>query len=156
MLPIVYENQCRACHPLKFDGEKNAVLPHRLQPPQVHQWLEDYYTAQFLKGDSKLFEQFVSVRPLPGKLPEKETKKAQEFVQGKVDAANRYVWSKSTCGNAMSANENRPTPTASPRPTSPTCGIRTPFSTTPRTGPSIVSSVTPPSPRKGRASTKRR
>ena len=97
MLPIVYENQCRACHPLKFDDEKNAVLPHRLQPPQVHQWLEDFYTAEYLKGNTKLFEQFVSVRPLPGKLPEKETKEALKFVQDKVDAANRYVWSKSTC-----------------------------------------------------------
>ena len=98
MLPIVYENQCRACHPLSFGGAKDAVLPHRLQPPQVHQWLEDYYTAQFLKGDSKLFEQFVSVRPLPGKLPEEETKKVQDIVQGKVQDSERYVWSKSTCG----------------------------------------------------------
>ena len=98
MLPITYENQCRACHPLTFGEEKAAVFPHRLQPPQVHQWLEEYYTTQYLKGDVKPFEQFVPVRPLPGKLPEAETKKVEDIVQGKVRDAERLVWSTSTCG----------------------------------------------------------
>ena len=97
MLPITYENQCQACHPLTFGEEKAAVFPHRLQPPQVRQWLEDYYTAQYLKGNTAPFAQPIPLRPLPGKLPEEETKQALKVVKDKVDTAERYVWSKSTC-----------------------------------------------------------
>jgi hypothetical protein len=115
MLPITYENQCKACHPLKFGEQDNAILPHRLQPPQVRQWLEEYYTAEYLKGDAKPFEQFVPLRPLPGKLPEEETKKVREIVEGQVEKAWRYVWSKPTCGECHDkTNADRIVPTNVP------------------------------------------
>jgi len=95
-VPINYEIDCRSCHPLTFKP-KAGPLPHRLQPNQVHQYLEDYYTAQYLKGNTEAFETFVPLRPLPGKLPEGTTAKVRDVVQGKVQTAERYVWSKATC-----------------------------------------------------------
>jgi Cytochrome c7 and related cytochrome c len=95
-LPINYEIDCRSCHPLTFKP-KAEPLPHRLQPNQVHQYLEDYYTAQYLKGNTEAFETVVPLRPLPGKLPEGTTAKVRDVVQGDVQAAERYMWTKATC-----------------------------------------------------------
>jgi hypothetical protein len=97
-LPINYETDCRSCHPLTFEKEsKGQSLPHRLQPAQVDQYLENYYAAQYLKGNREVFETFVPLRPLPGKLPEGKEAMIRDVIQGKVQNAERYVWSKSTC-----------------------------------------------------------
>ena len=95
-LPINYETDCKSCHPLTFEP-KGQSLPHRLQPTQVDQYLENFYTAQYLKGNQEAFETFVPLRPLPGKLPEGTSAKVRDVVQGKVQTAERYVWSKATC-----------------------------------------------------------
>jgi hypothetical protein len=95
-LPINYETDCKLCHPLTIES-KGQPLPHRLQPAQVDQYLENHFTAQFLKGDQEAFETFVPLRPLPGKLPEATTAKVRDLIQGEVQKAERYVWSKATC-----------------------------------------------------------
>jgi hypothetical protein len=100
MLPITYENQCRGCHPLTFEprGSGDVAVPHGLQLAQVREFLERHYTAEYLKENVKLFEQFVPVRPLPGKLPGEQTEKALKFIQDKVDKAERFLTScKTTC-----------------------------------------------------------
>src|SRR5947207_1130921 len=46
MLPISYENQCRACHPTTFeradenDPHSGKPILHGLQPKEVREWLE--------------------------------------------------------------------------------------------------------------------
>jgi hypothetical protein len=101
MLPIIYENQCRACHPLTFEHRDagDLAVPHRLQPPQVREFLEGHYTAEFLRGNSKLFERFVPTRPLPGQLlPKDEAEQARRQIDRKVDAAEKILSSgKTTC-----------------------------------------------------------
>jgi predicted CXXCH cytochrome family protein len=44
-LPITYEIQCKACHPLdEFDGEdRSHAAPHRLQPEELHTFLRGFY-----------------------------------------------------------------------------------------------------------------
>jgi len=48
-LPITYENQCKACHPLTFDDkEPSLTAPHRAQPAQLHTFLEGTYAARLV------------------------------------------------------------------------------------------------------------
>jgi hypothetical protein len=42
MLPISYDIHCKACHPLAFDDTR-ARAPHRLQPADLHAFLEGVY-----------------------------------------------------------------------------------------------------------------
>jgi len=71
-LPIVYENQCKACHPLQVEdrmadkGAKVLTVPHRKQPVELDRWLSDYFTAQAVRGIAG-FEEMKAPRPLPGK-----------------------------------------------------------------------------------------
>jgi hypothetical protein len=97
MLPITYENQCAACHPLSFDKDAKGSLvsvPHRLQPPQVRQYLERFYSDQLLKGSAA-----VRKRPvvLPGKPPDPEVLKLQDEINRQVDGAACRLLSKCTC-----------------------------------------------------------
>jgi hypothetical protein len=98
-LPINYETDCRGCHvhELTILEGNGKLLPHRLQPDQVHQYLEEYYTGQYLKGNTNVFNTPIPLRPLPGKLPEGTTAKALNVIQGNVQKAERHVWSEATC-----------------------------------------------------------
>jgi hypothetical protein len=101
MLPIVYENQCKGCHPLSFpDGNAGVVhVPHRLQPTDLDTFLESYYTAKFLQGQNPLLEHPARpARPFPGKPADtKEQEKARELIRIQVASAKGYLASKSTC-----------------------------------------------------------
>jgi hypothetical protein len=107
MVPITYENQCAACHPLTFakDPDKHdgayAAIPHRLQPLEVRQYLKDFYTRQYLNGNNQLLERdFQPQRMWPGRQPDPETKKVGETIQRMVDASARILLdkaSKNTC-----------------------------------------------------------
>lgn len=75
MLPISYENQCRACHPTTFDRKDpkdittGQPILHGLQPEGVREFLQGYYTSRFLAGNEALFEVTPGKpRPLPGKV----------------------------------------------------------------------------------------
>jgi hypothetical protein len=102
MLPITYENQCAACHPLAFakDPEKdgaNASVPHRLQPQAVRQYLQDFYTRQYLNGNNALLERdFQRPRIPPGRQPDSETKKAKDAITQKVEVTSRILLDKAS------------------------------------------------------------
>jgi cytochrome c554/c'-like protein len=101
VLPVNYERHCQACHPLTFaaPGPNNtAAVPHRLQPSEAIAWLRGYFTERLTKDDLGLLEQ--SVRPLPGKNPEREaaTRKLGAALQNKIEAAQRILLGPSTCG----------------------------------------------------------
>jgi hypothetical protein len=75
MLPISYENQCQACHPLTIerkvaDDPKPGYLtiPHRLSPQDIHELLKAFFTAQIARGQAGFLEK-KATRPLPGKMP---------------------------------------------------------------------------------------
>lgn len=104
MLPIVYETQCAACHPLTFQpgdpADPNArpkAVPHRLQPADVREYLEAHYTAAYVQGTTGLFERAVPVRRFPGKLPDADVEPVRKVVGQRVHTAERYVFSEATC-----------------------------------------------------------
>jgi hypothetical protein len=104
-LPISYDGQCAACHPLTIERKDpdnpragHVAVPHGLQPKDIHEFLQGYYTARLLEeGKSKLFEQQVNVRAFPGKLPAEETQQVREALDKKVSTAERVLYSKNTC-----------------------------------------------------------
>lgn len=108
MLPVVYENQCQACHPLTFERKDrddppsgHVAVPHRLQPKDLRDFLEGHYTGQILRGKFKLLDQEVPKRPLPGKSPltGQETEKVRKVIGDKVDVALKgLLLGKKTCG----------------------------------------------------------
>jgi hypothetical protein len=101
MLPLVYEKHCQACHPLTLERKANAefvTIPHRLQPQQLHEYLDGYYTRLALAGQSKPFERFVAPRPLPGDVL-KEQGELLRSIRDKVATAEKQLFlGKQTCG----------------------------------------------------------
>ncbi len=78
MQPIVYENQCQACHPLsllrKTAGDPKSgefTVPHRLKPEEIHDLLKNFFTARLAHGETGFLGK-KSTRPLPGKLLDQE------------------------------------------------------------------------------------
>jgi hypothetical protein len=67
MLPVTYENDCRACHPLKFDDKiADKTIPHGLSPRETLDLLRQLYKAQAVEADPSLLRRFVPPRPRPG------------------------------------------------------------------------------------------
>jgi hypothetical protein len=106
MLPITYEANCKACHPLSFerkdpDDPRSGVvsLRHGMQPKEIRAFLEGHYTAQVLKDNVKLFQQFAPSRPLPGKLLDEQKAELLKFIRDKVQAAEKQIFlGRQNCG----------------------------------------------------------
>jgi hypothetical protein len=106
MQPIVYANQCKACHPLTYKDPKDAgsaevKFPHGFQPDRVRHYLAGYYTDEALKGKLNLLEQKIPTRPLPGQLPggKQATETVRALIEDKVGKALTYLLQgKTTCG----------------------------------------------------------
>ncbi len=70
MMPITYENQCKACHPLTINPPGGAsaesdpvTVPHRLQPDKVREFLWQTLAASTLADSQDLLGQRISRRP---------------------------------------------------------------------------------------------
>ncbi len=93
MLPITYENQCQACHPLyKLPG----VVEHRQTPDEIRTALTRAFADDYLRGNAKLLEKpFVPPEPLPSARPEDET--AARAIQEQIETAQKEL-SQEYCG----------------------------------------------------------
>jgi hypothetical protein len=109
MLPITYENQCKACHPLTVEKAKDKTpalsVPHRLQPDALYQFLQDAYVGRYIANNPILLETpFVPPRTLPGKAPVEtkptpEQEKAAAAIGQQVVTAEKILYlGKQTCG----------------------------------------------------------
>lgn len=113
MLPITYDNQCKACHPLTIErpqkpDDKTPVLtvPHRMQPDALYQFLENAYVGRYLANNPSLLETpFVPPRLLPGKPPPEpakpspEQEKARAYIDKQIVNAEKLLYPGNlTCG----------------------------------------------------------
>jgi len=132
MLPVTYDNHCKACHPLTFDAKKpDHVIPHHLQPNEVHAFLWGSLAEEKIK-DPDLRKRLTGTLPIPGKqLREEEEKTRQDIdtttaqreaflFKDMVEVKERYIYSgKTTCGECHHyqglANGSRPTKIAPTR-----------------------------------------
>jgi hypothetical protein len=94
MVPITYENQCKACHPLTFDpSAPNLAVPHRLQPDEVNKFLWGAYASEFIKKRPELAKSAgAPFPPLPGQDLSEADKKAREEIKNKVVAAEQFLY----------------------------------------------------------------
>ncbi|HEV3167292.1 MAG TPA: cytochrome c3 family protein [Isosphaeraceae bacterium] len=106
MLPIVYENQCRACHPL--DVEPRAVadkprtrpleIPHGVQPDELHDSLERTFVARYLSEHPDMLDQPAPLPRMPTKAPSAEAVKARRVIDDQVYLAEKILYlGKQTC-----------------------------------------------------------
>lgn len=89
-LPINYEQQCRACHPLTFDERlPGLTIPHRLQPAEVRTFLWGAYVERAV--DNPAVRQRL-LRPLPLREFREEEDKARQAVAGQLDAVEGFLY----------------------------------------------------------------
>jgi hypothetical protein len=113
MMPIVFENQCRACHPLDISrpgagrrmvraededrgGEKplpSLVVPHGHQPAAIHEFLSNGIAAQLLTTNPALGDR----RRMPGPIT-REAQTVREAIEASVLQAEQGLYQgKQTC-----------------------------------------------------------
>ena len=93
MLPISYENHCRACHPLHF--EKNVPgrqVRHGLEPRALVDELRQFYAADAVKDDPVMLRRVVPSRPIPGAPVPREVARVQKAVADKTLAALKLLF----------------------------------------------------------------
>jgi hypothetical protein len=99
MLPVTYDQHCKACHPLTFNPALPAVaVPHHLQPADVRRFLTGVSVADLVQ-DADLRRKLTSGRPLPPANISRQERDARARVADHVERAERYLYAgKSTCG----------------------------------------------------------
>jgi Cytochrome c7 and related cytochrome c len=97
MLPILYANQCAACHvkDLQFDKRFDQAAPHN-KPEVVQAFLIQKYADYFASHPGALSEAVAPERILPGKfkLPLPVPHNRQEWIDQQVMLADRLLFDK--------------------------------------------------------------
>jgi hypothetical protein len=97
MAPIVYETQCRACHPLAIDpanetkvGSNAAgdVVPHRLQPAQLAKYVRRFWEDQYLHDHPEQTERSL---PLPGHAKQPEDQEAGQWIDRNMTGSMNHL-----------------------------------------------------------------
>ncbi len=99
MVPIVYERDCKACHPLAFDAkEPMRRVRHGLKPSEVVEDLRQFYRAQAVLADPVLLGRFVPARPLPGRpqLAASQVERAQQAADERTLVALKRLFGSSS------------------------------------------------------------
>jgi hypothetical protein len=98
MLPVTYENHCRACHPLTFDpGAPALAVEHSLQPAEVHASLLQTYSGEYLKENPTLLQERIPPRPVPGRPESPERIEARAAIDRRVTAAEKVLFGAKKC-----------------------------------------------------------
>jgi hypothetical protein len=93
MLPVTYENHCRACHPLQFDPRiPDGPIRHGLSAREVVDELRRLYTSDVIAREPNLLRRFVPPRPIPGPPEASEVVRAREAVEDKVVGAIKLLF----------------------------------------------------------------
>jgi hypothetical protein len=93
MMPVTYENHCRACHSLEFDARApERQVRHRLEPRDVIADLRQFYAAQAVEADTKLLDRFVPSQARPGFPAEPQLERVRRKVDDKVLTALKILF----------------------------------------------------------------
>ncbi len=114
MRPVIYETHCQACHPLNFkppsdpswEPDSSEVIPHRLKPDQIRQFLDRAYSALILKQDPSLWDWVVlPPRDLPHKpVTEEEVTRRLQLERGISEASSHLHAECSKCHKLAEAS----------------------------------------------------
>jgi predicted CXXCH cytochrome family protein len=93
MLPVVYENHCRACHPLPFEPNvPGRRVRHGQEPRELVDELYRFYASETVKDDPALLRRFVPPEPIPGPAAPREVLVAQSAVADKTLGALKLLF----------------------------------------------------------------
>jgi hypothetical protein len=95
VLPVNYDQHCKACHPLTFSPDlPNVQVPHHLQPEDVRRFLWGVFASQETREIEKKVaeEKPAPGRELPGRDLVRQQKEAQERIRGKVVSAESFLY----------------------------------------------------------------
>jgi hypothetical protein len=97
MLPVTYESDCKACHPLTVNsGSPDArpqslvTIPHGLQPDQVRDFLWGALAGRYAAQKPAPSE--AGRRPMPGKGMTEQERKAREAIAGHVGELEGFLY----------------------------------------------------------------
>ena len=92
MLPMSYENDCQACHPLSISPGSTQVVPHGLKPDELLAFIRNYYFQQELSSESKEDASYTPSRRVPGRnkmTPEELA--TMQIVDLKASVAEKHI-----------------------------------------------------------------
>jgi hypothetical protein len=102
ILPVTYENDCRACHPLEFDSKSpGRQVPHGLSPREILDELRQFYKAQVVNADPELLRRYVPPRQKPGERAEPVLDQLGRAVDDKVQIAVKILFGSGSNEEAM-------------------------------------------------------
>lgn len=98
MMPITYENQCSACHPLNLEpkDDKNPAavvsVPHGLQLDGMRDYLWGAYASREVKAaNPDAAKELLQPRAMPGKAGGPEEKQIRDRIKQNVAAAEGFL-----------------------------------------------------------------
>ena len=103
MLPVTYERDCKACHPLTVNPDSGQTIPHGLEPTEILELLRGAAAAELISASPSAVRHFVPRRPVPGQTDEPETIEMREALEEDVRASARHV--QHTCQKCHYMNE---------------------------------------------------
>jgi hypothetical protein len=91
LLPVTYEQHCKACHPLTFDPALPTVAaPHHLQPVELRRFLWGVYAEKRVR-DPEPDRKGTSSRPLPGPNLSRAEAEARKKIAEQADGALAFL-----------------------------------------------------------------
>jgi hypothetical protein len=89
--PVSYEKHCQGCHPLTVGAALPGVkVPHGLQAEDVHRVLWGAVAEQVTRDARR--DPKPPPSPLPGRSPDPEEEKRRAEVEGRVGAAEKFLY----------------------------------------------------------------
>ena len=94
MPPVTYEKHCQHCHPLQFDRVVEGLAPHHKTPQEVHNFVVEQFTVYAAAYPHALPPLTQRERQLPRYPLPPAPRDANEWIQQRVDNAERWLWGK--------------------------------------------------------------
>ena len=102
MLPVTYENHCRACHSLEFDSKSpGREVKHGLSPTMVLDELRQFYQAQAATDDPELLRGYVPPRRKPGEAESPHGEQVGRAIDAKVLTAVKILFGAAVSDESM-------------------------------------------------------
>jgi len=93
MAPVTFDRDCMSCHPLIFDKRFKDPAPHK-EAKIVAAYLVDQYTSYIAQHPNEIHEQVQLNQDLPARPVPPAPRNAAEWVNQRVDEAERLLWQK--------------------------------------------------------------
>ena len=91
MLPVTYEKDCKACHPLAYQPGSTVRIEHGRTPEQIREVLASHFWENYLKQNPEIADHDLHRPAFPGRPSEPELVKAMAAIDEWVAGAERHL-----------------------------------------------------------------